>query len=191
MKDVLTKIDVARKQLTTAINLLFDEGDLVPIYSLATNAWEIIDALCTKEGVESLSSQTRENIKDLRDLKSDFINSPYRNFFKHADRDANNVLPALQSDQVDSILYLAVEDYLRLLKKSPIEIQVFQLWYLALNITKVSSSKFDLIKSNTESIFPNIEKLSRSQQLSIGKSVLIEAYANDDLMTDPQTENFN
>jgi len=190
MKDVLTKIDVARKQLTTAINLLFNEGDLVPIYSLATNAWEIIDALCTKEGIESLSSQTRGNIKDRRDLKRDYVNSPYRNFFKHADSDANNVLPALQSDQVDSILYLAVEDYLRLLKKSPIEFQVFQLWYLALNIAKVSTHELELIKSNTESIFPNIEKFPRNQQLSIGKSVLIEAYANADLVTDPQTENF-
>ena len=46
----LTKIDVARRQLVTAIRLLFDGGDSVSIFSLAANAWEVIDVLCNKLG---------------------------------------------------------------------------------------------------------------------------------------------
>lgn len=84
----LSKIDVARRQLITAIRLLFDGEDSVSIFSLAANAWEIIDVLCKNADVSSLSNHARENIPTGKNLKYDYINSPYRNFFKHADNDA-------------------------------------------------------------------------------------------------------
>ncbi len=46
----LTKIAAARRQLTTAIRLFFDSGDRVSVYSLASNAWEVIDVLCDLPG---------------------------------------------------------------------------------------------------------------------------------------------
>jgi hypothetical protein len=119
MKPSLTKVDVARRQLVTAIRLLFDEGDSVSIFSLAANAWEVIDVLCNKAGVLSFSNQTREHIQGGKDLKYDYINSPYRNFFKHADRDPEAISSPLKDSDVDSLIFLAVEDYLRLRKRSP------------------------------------------------------------------------
>ena len=58
----LKKIDVARRQLITAIRLVFDGEDSVSVYSLAANAWEIIDVLCNKEKILSLSNQSRSQI---------------------------------------------------------------------------------------------------------------------------------
>lgn len=84
----VTKLDSARRQLITAIRLFFDGGDAVSVYSLASNAWEIIDVLCTNAVVESFSKQVRGNMPFGHTLKY-YINEPCRNFFKHADQDPN------------------------------------------------------------------------------------------------------
>jgi hypothetical protein len=113
MQQPLRKIDVARPQLATAIELFFADRDAVSVYSLAANSWEVIDALCTRDGIESFSAQARENVPEGKDLKFDYINSPYRNFFKHADRDSEQALAPLPDSQVEGVLFLAVEDYIR------------------------------------------------------------------------------
>jgi len=184
----LTKIDVARRQLITAIRLLFDGEDTVSVFSLAANAWEVIDALCNKEGIDSLSSQTREHLPKEKDLKYDYINSPYRNFFKHADRDPEAILPSFNESNVDSLLLLAVEDYLRLLKKSPIEFQVFQLWYFAINVEKISSDALSEVLESIEFAFPRIRDLPRKERLAMGRSVLEHAKTDQELLNDKHTE---
>jgi urocanate hydratase len=64
----LTKSDVSRRQLVTAIRLFFNEGDPVSVYTLASNALEVIDQLCKLRRVESVSDQTRTHIDDSKDL---------------------------------------------------------------------------------------------------------------------------
>jgi hypothetical protein len=106
----LTKVDAARRQLATAISLFFKGEDAVSVLSLAANAWEVIDALCTHGGVASMSAQARSYIAPGKDLKKDYINSPFRNFFKHADWDPDGVLQDFEDSAVDGILFLAVKD---------------------------------------------------------------------------------
>jgi len=60
MDQQLSIIEVAKRQLVTAIRLLFDGEDSVSILSLVANAWEIIDVLCNREDVLSFSNQSRE-----------------------------------------------------------------------------------------------------------------------------------
>jgi hypothetical protein len=188
MESSLTKIDVARRQLVTAIRLLFDGGDPVSIYSIAANAWEVIDVLCNKAGVESMSNQTRQHIQEGADLKFDYVNSPYRNFFKHAERDPDATLPSFDESNIDSVIFLGVEDYLRLVKKSPVEFQVFQLWYLATNVEKVSTDSLSEILLTIDSAFPSIRNLARKDQILMGRRVLKDALKDDDLVRDNRTE---
>jgi hypothetical protein len=84
---MVTKIDAARRQLATAIRLIFMDADRVSVFSLASNAWEIVDALCRRANIESLSLETQDHLPKDKKLRRDYINEPYRNFFKHADRD--------------------------------------------------------------------------------------------------------
>lgn len=188
MKTSLTKKDVAQRQLVTAIRLFFDSGDPVSVYSLSANAWEIIDELCTKSGTNSLSNQTRENIPKKQDLKRDFINSPYRNFFKHADRDTDAILLDFDETKVDSVVFLAVEDYLRLANKSPVEFQVFQLWYLAIYTEKISTYSIDEIMPVIDSTFTNIRNMIRKDQILLGRKVLDDALMDIELNRDTRTE---
>lgn len=188
MQQQITKVDAARRQLVTAIRLFFDNGDPVSIFTLAANSWEVIDTLCDRKGINSISNQTRENVPDNKDLKYDYINSPYRNFFKHADRDPEVQLGNFDQTKCDDIIFLGVEDYIRLCGKSPIEFQVFQLWYLSVKVEKVAGDALEKILETSESIFPNISNISREEQIALGSNALDNAASDIELLKDPRTE---
>lgn len=184
----LSKIDVARRQLETAIRLFFNRDDPVSVFTLGANAWEVIDALCTVRGIDSMSKESREHIILEKDLKRDYINSPFRNFFKHADRDPNGLLKGFDETQCDGVLFLASEDYIRMMKKSPVEFQVFQLWYLSVYVDKVSGDALERILEATQTIFPNMRRLAREEQISCGAKALEQARADACILGDPRTE---
>ena len=184
----LSKLDVARRQLVTAIRLFFDSEDPVSVFTLAANSWEVIDALCDKSDVDSICNESREHTPEGKDLKTDYINSPFRNFFKHADRDPEDQLDGFDEKKCDGVIFLAVEDYMRLTGKSPLEFQVFQLWYLAVYLEKVSDDALERIVESTEHEFPNIRSLSREEQVLQGRNSLEHAMADTALLNDHRTE---
>ena len=184
----LDKLTVARRQLATAIELLFAERDMVSVYSLAANAWEVIDELCRLSGVESFSVQARENIPQGKDLKRHYINSPYRNFFKHADSDPQSTLPPLPDFQVESVVFMAVEDYIRLNQRSPTQFQVFQLWYIATNPSRLNPNVAAEVLIGADEMFSGIVQMSRVQQLAEGARMLQRAAADVGVLADPRTE---
>ena len=187
---LVTKIDAARRQLITAIRLFFDGGDSVSVYSLASNAWEVVDVLCTSAGVESFSKQARENLPAGQTLKY-YINEPCRNFFKHAEQDPNpDSSVELREANVAAILFLAVEDYIRFRQGGPVEAQVFQLWFIAVFPEKVAEDN-DVAQSKLESgklAFPGIATLALSDQIEMGRQVLEAVRKDAGLAADPETE---
>ncbi len=184
----LTKLEVARRQLATAIDLFFAGRDVLSVYSLATNAWEVVDVLCRNAGVKSFSVEARENVPAGKDLKLSYINSPYRNFLKHADTDCEKTLPPLPDSQVEGVLFLAVEDYLRLNGRSPVQFQVFQLWYLAKYPTKRAPGLSDELMDGVAAAFPGLSSLSRGAQLAQGAHMLADAVNDLALAGHPSTE---
>ncbi|HTS41262.1 MAG TPA: hypothetical protein VMH84_12060 [Xanthobacteraceae bacterium] len=87
----LTKFDVARSQLKTAIELWFHEGDPVSIHALASAAYEIIHVISKKR-----NPNRRDLIFDSIVIKDEYRKEAnirfkkHANFFKHAlnDHDA-------------------------------------------------------------------------------------------------------
>ena len=90
---IISKLDAARRQLRTAITLWFAEDDPVSIHTLVGAAYEIIHAV---------SKQRNPGRRDLL-LDSLIIKDEYRrewaisvkqpaNFFKHANKDGNDVI---------------------------------------------------------------------------------------------------
>lgn len=83
----VTKLDAARRQLRTAIELWFQDGDPVAIHTLAYAAHEIIHRLFRRKGLTGLLFDApglkEENRKKFANiLKAD------ANFFKHAERES-------------------------------------------------------------------------------------------------------
>jgi hypothetical protein len=184
----VTKLEIARRQLATAIDLFFADRDFVSVYSLAANSWEIIDVLCRKAGIESFSIQVRENVPIGKDLKINYVNNPYRNFFKHADTDSEKTLPPLPDKQVEGVLFLAVEDYVRLNGRSPVQFQVFQLWYLAKYPAKLTHGVSDELMQEIAAAFPGLTSLPRNAQLAQGDQMLAKAARDQEPGGNPKTE---
>lgn len=185
----VTKLDSARRQLITAIRLFFEDGDTVSVYSLASNAWEIIDVLCMKAAVKSFSKQVQENMQVGHTLKY-YINEPCRNFFKHANQDPNPDHSIELSDaNVQAVLFLAVEDYMRYRQRGPVEAQVFQAWFIAVFPEKLADDLASQSKLEYARLaFPGISALSLPDQIKMGREMLDAACKDVELAADPKTE---
>lgn len=172
--------------MITAIRLFFSNADPVSVFTLAGNAWEIIDTLCQKNEIGSLSDESKSRLPEGITLRS-YIN-PIRNFLKHADRDPDGVLDKFSDVSNDSVLILAVEDYIRLRGKSPIEFQVYQVWYFAVYPEKLPERFSVQHKPNFERFIPRILQHSRIEQKIMGCDVLQNAKQDSELMNHPDTE---
>ena len=187
MQTELTKLEVARRQLAVAIRLFFDDRDPVSVYTLAANAQEIVDVLCTRQGIDSLSGQARGNLSGDRSLK-DLINDPYRNFFKHADRDPDATIGGFSDEQNDHLLMLAVEDLLRLEAPKLIECQIFQTWYLAAYPERIAPADLERFLRLIREKLPGLAQKSRSDQKKTGKEFLHRAGRDQGLVDHPLTD---
>lgn len=185
---LMTKRDVARRQLLVAIRLLWAGEDLVAVYSLATNAWEIVDTLASFAGIDSASNQVRRNLGAGEDLRLDYINSPHRNFFKHAKSDPTATVPPLKEGNVDGLIFLAVEDYIQFYGSSPVEFQAYQLWYLAMHEEKISSHRLSDVLQYTRQCFPGIRQVPRPQQLQMAQTLVASMRDDPALIADSRTE---
>ena len=91
----LSKIDVALRQLDTAIRLYFQFGEPVSIHALASAAAEVLADLADHAGLKPQVSW--KNFVEIygKPDKREFLMEIYRkpqNFFKHADRDPGDMI---------------------------------------------------------------------------------------------------
>jgi hypothetical protein len=86
----ITKLDAAIRQLTTAIRLFFEDQDPISVYTLAHASMEILSKLCERAGKDRYLQQVAEK-HGLTEKEARQIVSYGKNFFKHADRDADAV----------------------------------------------------------------------------------------------------
>ena len=125
----LSKFDAAERQLIQAINLFLDEGDQISIHTLIEAANQILRDIGKAHGATSFV-RNHPQIPDER--KSDFYKalSKSKNFFKHADKDKEEIL-----DFDPTINHLSLLEGAALhtqIKKSVIpEILVFELWFFS------------------------------------------------------------
>ena len=87
----VSKLNAARRQLDCAIELWFADKDKVSVHTLAAAAHQIIHDINQKKGGKELLFDSAK-IKD--EHRSDWISilKNAMNFFKHADKDAEEIL---------------------------------------------------------------------------------------------------
>jgi hypothetical protein len=84
----LSKEDVARSHLETAITLWFEDGDLASIHTLAVNANDCFNALGKKRGIPT---KMKERMKGLSRKEHDRVTAA-QNYFKHGDKEIGKLL---------------------------------------------------------------------------------------------------
>lgn len=100
----ITKFEVARRQLSTAIDLWFEDKDAVSIHALAFAAYEILHRICKNHNNQTKLLFDSPIIRE--EYRGDFAKSLKRHasFFKHADTDANATIDF--PSQITEIFFL-------------------------------------------------------------------------------------
>lgn len=187
---MLTPLTIARSQLRTAIDLFFDEKDPVSVHTLAGAAREILEELCRRESVEPMTDfilkdhpgKARKDIWAAMNL--------YRNCFKHVARTEEQriedeaTLAQFREPINEFLLYVCVEDYLRLRNSSPVTFQIFQAWFVAMHWDLLVDEKWTLYKDK----FPGLLSLPRAEQKRRGREAIKFWAQDEDLRADPRTE---
>jgi hypothetical protein len=187
----LTKLDVARHQLGTALELFVRNRDSVAVQCLACGGSELIETIAIVQNIEPFSSQLLENAPHLDMAKLREIQRRYWNAFKHmtrkdgVPRDDAETLAAFDDTKNDAALFVGWWDYYAVTKRLPVAAQVFQLWWYALNETKLTAkADLDAIRQ----AFPGLARLDRAEQKRRLRRT-VEKYRNDPrLLADSRTE---
>jgi hypothetical protein len=126
---LITKLDAARRQLDTAIQLFFANGDFVSIHALAYAAYTLTRNLCDKtNNPASFTRWVKETIVPEQHEQLFAALSTAGNFFKHADRDPKRQLEYIP-EQYDVLLILAVWMYEAITRELTTPMSVFKIWY--------------------------------------------------------------
>jgi hypothetical protein len=134
----ITKIEVARRQLATAIRMHFEGRDAVSVHTLAHAAAEVAMDLCRHRDIVPFFDS--HHIRASGDVPAKEIKDAFRrskNFFKHADNDPNGVLDGFAEEDNDYILFMACYDLALLNEADVDEVAAFSMWFMAWFLTEV------------------------------------------------------
>jgi hypothetical protein len=168
----ITKLDVAEREIVSAIQLLFDGGDPIPVYALAAAAREITTSLCEKRGVHSLVDAIQEDHPQMTRKQIHREASKHAAFFKHADRDPDGVIDSFDPAEADAVLWVACSDFGRRCGGKPVEADVFELWFYAMR------DMLDPLGIDDIPELCGITTCSRASQIEMGSKFLSTARAN-------------
>jgi hypothetical protein len=90
-QEKITKLEAARRQLHTAIRIFFENGDLISVHTLSRASHDLLRTLLKAKGEGSFIKDSEYIKPEHREKFSKYLNYP-SNFFKHADRDPEDVL---------------------------------------------------------------------------------------------------
>jgi hypothetical protein len=134
MADVrLTKLDVARRQLQTALRLYFSHGDLVSAWTLGAAAYNVLRDLSQSKGLPPmmLKGQFPASLPQaVRKALVDRIQA-VENFLKHADLDPDAELLFQPDGQIELLLFDAALRLRDLSNKESTLMVLMQMWFLS------------------------------------------------------------
>lgn len=120
----ITKLDAARRQLSCAIEVFFNDGDSLSIQTLAHAAFKLLYDLYGKSRSDDYLDRMNGLLTPLGWKKLTEV----PNFLKHADRDHDTVLDDHKSESVIATIGMACMLYGRLSFDLTPEMQAFDDW---------------------------------------------------------------
>lgn len=165
MEEKIDKLKTAEDQLRTAIDLFFNEQSPVAIHNLTHASHEILDSLCNHRGLEG--GIIREGFKKY--IKPEHHKTVHdkvmeaKNFFKHADRNPEDVL-VWNSKVSEYFIWDAISLYSRLTGEYKLaEFIIFSLWF-RMNHEDLWENSLPL-----DNLLPGIEDLRSISKINLYK----------------------
>lgn len=147
----ISKLDAAKRQLYTAINLYFKDADPISIHTLTAAAHQILMDLAKLEGIKSIFKDAVLDII-VKDYKREYLSTinEAENFFKHAEKDPQGLLK-FNPEQTEFLLFDAVEMYIQVAKETPEDISIYRVWFLLKNPNIINNeTKMKLMKQGID-----------------------------------------
>lgn len=174
------------------MDLFLRDRDPISVHVLACGACELLEGVGQILEVEILSALILKVQPDLKLGKIAKLRNQYWNAMKHfyghnkqTVRDDAELLAGFSDVQNDTVIWEGWHDYQRVTGRLPIEAQVFQIWYFALNEEKLAP---DVDRQPYRQFLPNIRACDRTEQKRRLRR-LCERYRHDkSLVQDPRTE---
>jgi hypothetical protein len=163
----LTKLEVARRHLGTALWLYLEDLDPVSVHTLAGAGAEISEHLARDIGASPFVEHVLQTNPTMARAEYYALARQYYNAFKHETdrsggrRDDLALLSAFGDEKNDGLLFIAWSDLSAAMGAWPIEVQVFQAWFYAMAPDKLADRATAV---RMEAIFPGVRDLSRKHQ---------------------------
>ena len=126
---MITKLQIAARQLDAGIQLIFEDRDPIPTHSLLFAASEILKDLCDVSGLQSkVDGAVADLIKP--EYQTDFHQLMRKEalFFKHAQNDPNETIEAFDAEKNDTLALFAIERFRTLRPELSMPMAVFVAW---------------------------------------------------------------
>lgn len=163
----LTKMDVARRQLGTALWLFLEDVDPVSVHTLAAAGGEVAEQLARTAGLSPFMEHIIGTNPDMSAAAFYRLARQHANAFKHSNdrggrpRNDDDLLQNFEDRQNDALLFVGWSDLGAASGSLPVEAQVFQVWFYACYPQKLARKKD---AARFSSVFPEINTSSRAEQ---------------------------
>lgn len=170
----LTKLEAAVRQLDAAILLFFEDRDPVAVCTLAAAAGRVLSDL-TEHYLpgQSWRSMVPDRLPHVPRKKIYRMMDRIPNFLKHADQDFESV-ESFNEYENDLRLFIACDECEDLGHDLSVEMQVFQIWYVAANQNRFNEVDDPELFHAANQYLPGLNTIDRRMQVSIGAAFLAE-----------------
>ncbi len=168
----VNKIEAARRQINTAIRMLFQKEDPVSIHTLSMAALRILRDLSSQRDDSYINKLLRDILKP--GVEGKFWGALHKaaNFLKHADKDPDAILSDVEESVNDAAFLIACLYYQEMGNQLTPEMLALVCWVSALNphfLREPSQSQFSALLRQSSR---ELEGKSRREQLEVGNAIL-------------------
>lgn len=187
----LTKLEIARRLLGTALALYLEDKDPISVHMLTGGGGELAEQLARSVGTAPFIEHVLRTKPEMTERRYYELARQYYNAFKHyttrsgRSRHDQDLLAAFRDQDNDALLFIAWTDYLKAEGALPIEAQVFLVWFYAMHPEKMAR------RSDGErfvGVFPALSSLSRAEQKAALSDEIVHARLDRTVMDDPRTD---
>ena len=169
----VNKSEAARRQLDSAIRMLFQNEDPIGIHTLCMAAFRLLRDLAKKRGDSYIHKIIKDMVKPGMENKFWSVLQGPANFFKHADKDADAILDDVDDEANDIAMLLACHYYQDLFHQqlTP-EMKVLVIWVRVRHPNYILEDLPALLKDQLSQARSGLVGLSRQDQLSVCRQLL-------------------
>lgn len=190
----MDKLEAARRQLGTALQLYLDQRDPVSVHCLVCGGCALADGLASARGGKplrlfSIAQQPEMDDRSFFKLRNRFWNA-FKHHATHSDevRQDEELMTSFTDAENRDRLFLGWIDYGSAAGTLPIEAQVYNTWFMGLDRSRFGDEVALAFLTKLDKVFPGLSELPPDRQHQRLRREIAKARRDRELMSDPLTD---